>query len=317
MKKRMLWGMVVLVLAGLVFVYRPYRGEIREAYRRIEESSHVLVTDNGTIEYGIQGDGEPVLMIHGAGGGYDQGLLLGQAFFGDGHQLIAVSRFGYLGSPLDGDGTVERQARLYADLLNHLEIGQVMVCGISAGGPSALQFAHDHPERSRGLVLVSAVTRFMGDDIPVGTKLVNAIQKTDVGYWLVARAFRTQFLALIGIPGETYRSLNDEEKGFADAMLETMHPMSPRRPGNIHEAAIRPLSGDAMAQIAVPALLLHAEDDSLVDVSHARYAHEHLGDSRFVLFDSGGHGMATELQAIRGHIREFAGNPGQSMESSL
>jgi len=308
MKKKVFMGMVMVLLLLFAALFVQYRKEISHAYQRVAEGSHVLVTENGEIEYGLEGQGTPVLLIHGAGGGYDQGLLMGQAFLDCEHQFIAVSRFGYLGSPLPEEATVEKQALLYADLLDHLNVEKVIVFGVSAGGPSALQFAHDYPERSNGLILASAVSMYMGDEIPMSTKVVNTIQKSDFAYWLVLKTFRTQFLGFIGIPKETYKSLNPDEKAFADEMLEVMHPMSPRRPGNIHEANIKPLSGEEMGHVMVPAIILHAKDDTLVEHEHAVFYHGHLANSQLVSFDSGGHGMATELSEIRNQINLFLEN---------
>ena len=56
------------------------------------------------------GDGYPVLVIHGTMGGYDQGLLVAKPVIDAGFQVISVSRFGYLGSPLPGNATVDMQA---------------------------------------------------------------------------------------------------------------------------------------------------------------------------------------------------------------
>ena len=310
MKKEMILGVIlVLVILLLISLSVDYRKEMNRAYQRIADGSHVLITENGEIEYGMQGEGTPVLLIHGAGGGYDQGLLMGEAFLGSGYQFIAVSRFGYLSSPLPEDATVEKQAILYADLLSHLDMDQVIILGVSAGGPSAVQFAHDYPEKSSALILASAVSMHMGDHIPLSTRVVNTIQQSDFVYWLVLKTFRTQFLGFIGIPEETYGSLRADERAFADEMLEFMHPMSPRRPGNIHEATIKPLSGKAMSTISVPAIVLHAKDDTLVNYEHATFYHAHLANSQLVSFDSGGHGMASELTAIRDQINVFlAGN---------
>jgi len=44
-------------------------------------------------------------------------------------------------------------------LLDYLEVGRAVVCGTTMGGPIALQFALDNPERVRGLVLVSCGPR--------------------------------------------------------------------------------------------------------------------------------------------------------------
>lgn len=293
-------GAMVISLTG------QYRQEIEEAYQRIAAGSHILVTENGEIEYGLEGEGIPALLIHGAGGGYDQGLLMGRAFLGSGYQLVAVSRFGYLGSPLpETEATVEKQALLYAGLLDYLEIQEAVIVGVSAGGPSAVQFAHDYPERTSALVLASAVSQYMGEEIPMSTKVVNTIQKSDAAYWLVLKTFRTQFLSFIGIPPEIYNTLEPNERQFADHMLELMHPMSPRRPGNIHEASIIPLSGAEMGAVNVPALILHAQDDTLVSYQQGLFYHQHLPGSQMVSFDKGGHGMATELEDIQRCINDF------------
>ncbi len=79
-----------------------------------------------------------VLVIHGAGGGYYQGILTGKKALGDGFTYISVSRFGYLRSPFIKDSAVENQAALYVELLNHLGVEKAVVVGASAGGPSAL-----------------------------------------------------------------------------------------------------------------------------------------------------------------------------------
>lgn len=305
MKRGILLGAVMVLLVLLIILYIQYCRDINAAYQRVFDGSNILMTENGEIEYGLDGEGVPVLLIHGAGGGYDQGLLMGQAFLGGGYKFISVSRFGYLGSPFVDDSTVEQQAMLYANLLDHLDIERVIILGVSAGGPSALQFAHDYPDKSRALILVSAVSKFMGDEIPMSTRIVNSIQKSDVAYWLVLKMFRTQFLELIGISQETYSSLSPDDKKFADEMLEFMHPMSPRRPGNVHEAKIKPLSGEAMSRISVPTIVLHAKDDTLVAYEHAEFFHKNIKHSELVSFDSGGHGMVTELKAINKQIKDF------------
>lgn len=304
--------LVALILLFTVFavVYNQYNEEIKVANQRVLEGSKVIVTEKGKIEYAVEGEGTPVLLIHGAGGGYDQGLLIGKQVLGDGYKFISVSRFGYLRSPFVNDSTVENQAALYASLLDYLGIDKVIVFAVSAGGPSGLQFAHDYPDRSRALILMSAVSMYMGDEIPLSTKVVNTIQKTDFSYWLVLKVFRTQFLELIGISKETYTALGPVEKKFADDMLAYMHPMSQRFPGNIHEAKIVPLSGEAMSKLTVPTIILHAKDDYLVPFQHGEFYHSNIEHSELVAFDSGGHGMISKLHDMVGQVDDFlARNP--------
>ncbi len=130
---------IVAVVVGIaaVFValtYPRYHREMQAAKVRLLSGSEILKTDHGTIEYAVQGEGTPVLTLHGAGGGYDQGLWLGKMALGDGYKFISVSRYGYLRTPIPTNASIKTQAALYKDLLDHLNIQKVIGGGGSAGG---------------------------------------------------------------------------------------------------------------------------------------------------------------------------------------
>jgi pimeloyl-ACP methyl ester carboxylesterase len=59
-------------------------------------------TQQGAVEYAIEGDGPPVLVVHGTPGGSDQALAMGRFLAEAGLRVIAPSRPGYLDTPLDG-----------------------------------------------------------------------------------------------------------------------------------------------------------------------------------------------------------------------
>jgi pimeloyl-ACP methyl ester carboxylesterase len=99
-----------------------------------------------------------VLVIHGAGSGFDQGLDLAQPLVRRGFRVIAMSRFGYLRTPLPADASPEAQADAHACLLDALGVKQAAVIGGSAGAPSAIQLALRHPERCSALVLLFPMT---------------------------------------------------------------------------------------------------------------------------------------------------------------
>src|SRR5689334_13243450 len=65
--------------AGLV-AYARYRREIGASRLALECGSTIAETAAGALEYAEAGEGAPMLVIHGAGGGYDQGLLVGSDF---------------------------------------------------------------------------------------------------------------------------------------------------------------------------------------------------------------------------------------------
>jgi pimeloyl-ACP methyl ester carboxylesterase len=300
-------AVAVLVLAGASTVAYAFQTDMTAARQRILAGSRVLPTEYGDIEYAVRGEGTPVLLLHGSGGGYDNGLLIGEMLLPEGYRQIAVSRFGYLRSPVPADASVAAQAAAYAALLNHLGVDRAIVVAGSGGGPSALQFAHDYPERTSALILVSAVSKVMppGEQDALAIGVIQTIQRSDFLYWLAARAFQGQFLALIGLPPEVYGRLTPDEQALAQQMLDAMHPMSLRRTGSFREAEQQPLDAAELGRITAPTLILHAKDDTLVVPEHAEHAHRSITQSRLVLYDTGGHGLLARMTGVRGQVSSF------------
>ncbi len=134
------WSVLLLLLLAFLFVlYFPYRRDIGNAYDHLEALERQMVETNcGFIEVAIQGEGEPVLVIHGIAGGFDQGLGMSQSSLGVGYKVIAPSRFGYLGTSMPANATPASQADAYVCLLDALHLEKVAVMANSAAGTSAV-----------------------------------------------------------------------------------------------------------------------------------------------------------------------------------
>ena len=66
----------VMLALGTVGVrtYLAFRADMRAVRARLLAGSHVVSTACGPIEVAETGYGPPVLVVHGTGGSYDQGL---------------------------------------------------------------------------------------------------------------------------------------------------------------------------------------------------------------------------------------------------
>ena len=106
--------------------YLQFQRDLAAAEKRLKHESQFIETTVGPIVYGTAVEGPPVLVIHGAGGGFDQSLHTAK-MFGDGFQWIAPSRFGYLGTPLPKEKSPVAQADAHAALLDGLDIERVPV----------------------------------------------------------------------------------------------------------------------------------------------------------------------------------------------
>jgi hypothetical protein len=128
--------------------------------RDIVNGSKMIDTRKGPIEYTINGESGPYLVImHGGPGGYDQTSAFFSDMFGKGFRLLSWSRPGYIRTPLEVGKTYEEQADDVAALMDALKIDHAAVLGYSAGGPPAIYFAARYPERTWALILECAVTQ--------------------------------------------------------------------------------------------------------------------------------------------------------------
>lgn len=302
----------VIILVGIVVVlvaltYPQYNREMSAAKGHLIAGSEIFKTDQGDIEYALTGEGIPVLFLHGAGGGYDQGFWGGKVYLGGGYKIVSVSRYGFLRSPIPVNASIKTQAALYKELLDYLKIEKVIVIGASAGGPSATQFSNDYPERVSSLILLSAVSmpRAPGDKDPFYINIIYTIQQSDYVYWFVSKNFQPQFLDLLGIPSEVYQNFTSEQKELAQEMLDVMHPMSQRYKGAINDGMMIGLDAPSTENLSAPTLIIHAKDDALVSYEHAENAHRKIKQSKLILFDTGGHAMISQLDEVRELVNTF------------
>jgi 2-hydroxy-6-oxonona-2,4-dienedioate hydrolase len=138
-----------------------YRRDIDAASRRLAGRERRLLRDPrfGDIEYAEWGEGPPMIVCHPLFAGFDAGAGLAETYIGGSHRFIAPSRFGYLGSFLPPAAKPSDQADAYALLLDALGIDRVALFGFSGGGPSAIQFALRHAERTTALILMASASR--------------------------------------------------------------------------------------------------------------------------------------------------------------
>lgn len=297
---------IILVVTAVVFValtYPRYQHDMHEARERLLAGSQVIQTNSGPIEYATVGDGYPVLVVHGAGGGYDQGLILAQ-FEGDDFRPIAISRFGYLRTPLPANASPAAMADAYADLLDELNISRVAVVGVSRGGPSSLQFALRHPDRCSALVMLSAISHTPPKESFMQKIIFNTIFRSDFVYWLITTKFESNLISTFGVPAKAQARLTPAEKEWASEFLQTMHPISLRKAGiyNDREYSVHDYP---LESITVPTLVIHAEDDSLISFTQGQYTAQNIPGARLIKLQSGGHFLIGHHEKVRSEVVEF------------
>ena len=126
------------------------------------KSGYVSVNDLN-MYYEIHGEGQPLVLLHGAFSGI--GTSFGKILPGlaERRQVIAFELQGHARTAdIDRPLTVEGMAEDVAAALSQLGVEQTDVLGYSNGGSVALHFATRHPEMLRKLVLMSIGYKLSG-----------------------------------------------------------------------------------------------------------------------------------------------------------
>jgi pimeloyl-ACP methyl ester carboxylesterase len=263
----------------------------------------------GQIEFATVGTGAPVLIVHGAGGGFDQAVSAAGRFSNSGYQVIAPSRFGYLRSSSPTNPSPENQADAFAVLLDELRIQTLPVVGVSAGALSALQFALRHPERCRSLTVIvpaaSAVLPAQGP-LPDQPRITKAILvytlRSDFLFWLGINLARDRMIRSVLATDPALVAVADSnERQRAHDILWSILPISARSQGLLNDVRFTSApQAIAIDRIKAPTLVVSVEDDFYGTIRPARFIAANIPGARLLTYSSGGHiwiGHDTELFA--------------------
>jgi 2-hydroxy-6-oxonona-2,4-dienedioate hydrolase len=317
--RSLLRAALAIAVVAVAVAYVVYRRDIDRSFERISTGSQIVQTPCGPIEYASIGEGDPVLVVHGAGGGFDQGMDIAKGLAAGGMRVIAMSRSGYLRTPLAADASAAAQADAHACLLDALGLKRAAILGVSAGAPSSMQFALRHPERCSALVLLvpaAYVPRAGGAPslkTPPWTEILfDTALRSDFLFWAAIRlAPRAMIGSILATPPEVVDKVDADEQARVAQVLDHILPVSPRRTGLVNDAAVvTTLPRYELERIQAPTLVISVADDRFGTFEPARYTAEHIPGARFVGYPTGGHILA-------GHNKEALADIAGFLKSGL
>jgi len=313
--KRLLALAAIGALAAAVWaVHTRFSRDLALATERAASDSRVIDTRCGPIEVQEAGQGLPLLMIHGSGGGHDQGMDWARALAQHGVHVIAMSRFGYLRTPRPADASPEAQADAHACLLDALNIERAAVMGVSAGGPSALQTAIRHPQRVSALVLVVPIAYKPGtvaDSAPPVSDdkdaLLLRLLGSDFLFWSVLQVGRDPVIRhVLATPPELVAGASAAERARVNALADRILPVSARAAGLRDDTRLgKRLGPYALDAIRAPTLVVSARDDGFGTYAGAEYTAGKIAGAKFLGFERGGHLLVGHDDELRAAIVEL------------
>jgi pimeloyl-ACP methyl ester carboxylesterase len=307
----------IIALAGIAALVASYLRDIRAAHKHIDSlGSQVIETACGPVEYARMGEGQPVLVVHGAFGGFDQGLWVANSVDVTKYQVISVSRFGYLRTPLPPGANLNLQADAFADLLDSLGIQQVAVFSVSAGSTASIRFAARHPERVSALILFSP-------DAPGEVYMTmpprfffDKVLRNDFIYWALVSLFAKKVQAAIGLAPKGY-ALTPEHEALIRKVQFGSLPISQRMDGEIFESytlvpefneTVLATSPYPLSQVETPVLVINAVDDPISIPDNVRALAGKLPNARLLAVPDGGHFLFGHTEEMKTEIARFLCN---------
>ena len=208
----------------------------------------------------------------------------------DGFRVLAPSRPGYLRTPISAGRTPREQADAYVALLDALSIDQVVVMGLSGGGPSSMAFAAAYPDRARALIALEAVSNSDLPEIPAP-----AFLNGDFTAWLslsmLERAVGPEGLLELFVPDPENRRLvleNEEKVASFERLMWSLWPPSLRGEGLANDEEQFDALDLPLADVRVPTLAVHGTADAAVPVEHARFLADRVPNDADALDRRGG-----------------------------
>lgn len=313
LRRRFLWlrlaGLAALIAGG--GTWRAYSVDLARARARLRGRSAVFQCRFGAMEYAVAGAGPPLLMIHGTGGGFDQGLDFAQPLSAK-WRIVAPSRFGYLRSAFPADPSSENQADAFADLLDELRIERAAIVGGSAGALSAMQFAIRHPARCSALAaLVPAAYAPGRSPVEPPDALARAIidhaLRSDFLFWSGMTLGEDAMIgALLATDPALVKRAEPAERARVRAILGNILPVSERARGLANDAQLAYTPAPMpLHRIRAPTLALSLADDRFETLAAARHIAATVPGARLVAFDTGGHVWAGRNQEVFAVVDRF------------
>lgn len=281
----------LLALIGLIrfFLIKKSATDRFSAY---EKKSQSFETTYGKMTFIDSGDGEPVLSVHGICGGYDQAYdtLAGKY---DDYRIIAPSRFGYPGTDMPENATIEMQVEAFVELLDHLKIDKTYILATSAGGTAAIKFALMHPERTKGLILYcSGYPRLEAPEKEISYAGPPSFLCNDFAMWLISPLFKP----VMGMERDT---------------LKMIMPFSDKKAGIVFDSKVtntvmyNHYQDYDLARLTVPVLSIHSKDDKLAKFDEVEPWISRIKDCTFLPLEGGGHLMEGHSHEIEKALDEF------------
>ena len=319
MKKVVKWvGLSLLALLICIIYLGTYfdipREELEAKYAT--GASQFLTLDDGTrIHYRDEGNqlGQVIVFVHGFNGSLFNFERL-VPYLSEDYRLVSLDlpAFGLTGAIPSGEYSTQKFMKTINQLVDSLNIEKFSIAGNSMGGGVSWRYTLQHPEQINSLILIASSSVRVereeeaepeeDESSPLAWRLLfsNFTRK-------ILLVFTPKFFAEQGLKTSVY----DQDlatKEWANEFHELVLLEGSR------EAIISMFSGDRYGnetpeifkQISAPTLVIHGEEDNLIDVESSKHFEENIPEVTVKIYSNIGHlPMYEDPERTAKDIRDF------------
>lgn len=305
MAKRIAFGVLWLSIAALVLSVRldlP-RDEV-DAHYRSSASRFVPVAGGARIHVRVEGNegAPPLVLVHGS----NDSLLTWEPWvreLSDTFRVVSLDlpAHGLTGRVPGDDYSNAAYVRVLRGVVDALELPSFALAGNSMGGNVSWQFALQHPDRVRALILLDASGYPDGRLQPAFARVLALPGASVLFRWLNPRPL---------IESGLHDAVHDPAV-ITEADLDRTEAFV-RRQGSRDALAMRrqlgfePTPYARMRELHMPTLILWGKHDRFVPLAHAQRFHADIPGSKLIVYEGVGHLPMREIpQRSAADVRAF------------
>jgi pimeloyl-ACP methyl ester carboxylesterase len=253
-------------------------------FKYTTDASRFLVIDNMMIHYRDEGEGEVLLLLHGA--------FSSLHTFNDWNKQLKkhyrVIRLDLMGFGLTGpndanDYSMENHIRVLKTFLNILKIEKCHIVGNSLGGWLAWEFTYRYPQKVDRLVLIDSAGFLEEENVPLPFKLAMTPVFGRIIKYVVRPQIMEQFI----------RQVYFDQSKVTEQLITRYYELFTREgnPDAFLKLVNQPVSDNtaALNHITNKTLILWGREDMWIPVHNAYRFHSMLINSTLKIYPQVGH----------------------------
>lgn len=259
------------------------------------DHSRFLVIDDMLVHYRDEGEGTPIVLLHGAFSSLhtfnDWSKILQKKY-----RVISLDLmgFGLTGPNNTGDYTIGNHIRVLKRFFNILNLNKAHLVGSSLGGWLAWEFAYRYPQRVDKLALIDSAGFIDKDNMPLPFKLAQSPLAGRVLKYIVRKSILEQFVK------QVYHDISKVNTKLVDRYFDLF-----TREGNSQafvDLVNAPFQDntDFLKQIEQPTLIMWGREDAWISAAHAYLFQKMLPNTALVIYEDVGHLPMEEIPTRSG-----------------